>query len=70
MKLNAAVEMIPISWPHFSSLHPYIPADQAYGYKMMMDECKEYFKVLPCELKSVALAVVQNMHRSKFMTFS
>ncbi len=32
MKLNAAVEMEPISWPGFADLHPYVPADQAAGY--------------------------------------
>ncbi|QOL81560.1 aminomethyl-transferring glycine dehydrogenase [Pseudooceanicola spongiae] len=32
MKLNAAVEMEPISWPEFSALHPFAPADQASGY--------------------------------------
>ncbi|MFN3845232.1 MAG: aminomethyl-transferring glycine dehydrogenase [Paracoccaceae bacterium] len=32
MKLNAAAEMMPITWPEFSSLHPFAPADQAKGY--------------------------------------
>ena len=32
MKLNAAAEMEPISWPEFADLHPYVPADQAEGY--------------------------------------
>ena len=32
MKLNAAAEMIPLSWPEFSSLHPFCPPDQAAGY--------------------------------------
>ncbi|MCV2880448.1 aminomethyl-transferring glycine dehydrogenase [Actibacterium sp. XHP0104] len=32
MKLNAAVEMMPISWPEFAHLHPFAPADQAQGY--------------------------------------
>jgi glycine dehydrogenase len=32
MKLNAAAEMEPISWPEFAGLHPYAPADQARGY--------------------------------------
>ncbi len=32
MKLNAAAEMMPISWPEFSSLHPFCPPDQALGY--------------------------------------
>jgi glycine dehydrogenase len=32
MKLNAAAEMMPITWPEFGSLHPFAPADQALGY--------------------------------------
>jgi glycine dehydrogenase len=32
MKLNAAAEMMPITWPEFSSLHPFAPTDQAQGY--------------------------------------
>ncbi len=32
MKLNAAAEMMPITWPEFSSLHPFCPPDQALGY--------------------------------------
>lgn len=36
MKLNAAVEMFPLSWPEFSNLHPFVPADQAAGYNEMI----------------------------------
>ncbi len=36
MKLNAAAEMMPISWPEFSQLHPFVPADQAQGYAEMI----------------------------------
>ncbi|TDE35602.1 aminomethyl-transferring glycine dehydrogenase [Antarcticimicrobium sediminis] len=36
MKLNAAAEMMPISWPEFSELHPFVPADQALGYAEMI----------------------------------
>jgi glycine dehydrogenase len=32
MKLNATAEMLPITWPEFSSIHPFAPADQAEGY--------------------------------------
>jgi glycine dehydrogenase len=32
MKLNAAAEMFPLSWPEFGSIHPFVPADQAEGY--------------------------------------
>ena len=33
MKLNATAEMLPISWPEFSEIHPFVPPDQALGYK-------------------------------------
>lgn len=36
MKLNAAAEMMPISWPELSDLHPFVPLDQAQGYQEMM----------------------------------
>jgi glycine dehydrogenase len=32
MKLNAAAEMLPVTWPGFSRMHPFVPADQAQGY--------------------------------------
>jgi glycine cleavage system P protein (glycine dehydrogenase) len=32
MKLNATAEMIPITWPQFANIHPFVPADQAQGY--------------------------------------
>ena len=38
MKLNAAVEMIPISWPEFADIHPYAPADQVQGYVEMISD--------------------------------
>ncbi|MEM6323744.1 MAG: aminomethyl-transferring glycine dehydrogenase [Pseudomonadota bacterium] len=38
MKLNAAAEMIPITWPEFAHLHPYAPADQAQGYAEMIED--------------------------------
>jgi glycine dehydrogenase len=38
MKLNAAAEMMPITWPEFGSLHPFCPPDQALGYKEAIDD--------------------------------
>ncbi|CAL3973024.1 unnamed protein product [Diplocarpon coronariae] len=38
MKLNATTEMAPVTWPEFASIHPFVPADQATGYKVMIDE--------------------------------
>ena len=37
MKLNATAEMIPITWPEFGQIHPLAPADQAEGYKELID---------------------------------
>jgi glycine dehydrogenase len=38
MKLNAAVEMMPVSWREFSQLHPFCPEDQAEGYREMLGD--------------------------------
>ncbi len=38
MKLNATVEMIPISWPEFNTIHPFAPANQTEGYKTIIDQ--------------------------------
>jgi glycine dehydrogenase len=37
MKLNATAEMIPVTWPEFGNLHPLAPADQAQGYKELIE---------------------------------
>ncbi len=37
MKLNATAEMIPVTWPEFANIHPLAPADQALGYKELID---------------------------------
>jgi glycine dehydrogenase len=42
MKLNAATEMIPLSWSHFSKIHPFAPLDQATGYLRIINELSEY----------------------------
>lgn len=44
MKLNATAEMIPVTYPGFSALHPFIPRDQATGYTQIFDELTEYLK--------------------------
>lgn len=41
MKLNAAVEMLPITWPEFASLHPFAPASQAVGYQQLVEDLEE-----------------------------
>ena len=42
MKLNAATEMYPVSWPGFGKLHPFIPLDQAQGYQAMFEQLESW----------------------------
>ncbi len=41
MKLNAAAELMPISWPEFATLHPFVPLNQALGYQQMVLELEK-----------------------------
>ncbi|MBU2712353.1 aminomethyl-transferring glycine dehydrogenase [Zooshikella harenae] len=41
MKLNATTEMIPVSWPEFSGIHPYAPAAQTQGYQQLLNSLCE-----------------------------
>lgn len=41
MKLNAAVEMLPLSNPQWNAIHPFVPADQAQGYHQMLTKLEE-----------------------------
>jgi len=38
MKLNAAAELLPLSWPRFARMHPFAPAEQARGYRDLLGE--------------------------------
>ena len=42
MKLNAAAEMIPITWPEFADLHPFCPTEQAGGYQQMIGQLSQW----------------------------
>ncbi len=55
MKLNAASEMLPITWPEFSKLHPFVPADQAAGYHQIIGELERYL----CAITGFAAASLQ-----------
>lgn len=44
MKLNATAEMIPITWPEFSDMHPFAPPDQVQGYHQLFRELEEMLK--------------------------
>ncbi len=46
MKLNAATEMIPLSWAAFSRMHPFVPTDQAGAYLQVAEELSRYL----CEI--------------------
>jgi glycine dehydrogenase len=41
MKLNSAAEMMPLSWPDFSEMHPFVPLDQAAGYTHIVQDLSE-----------------------------
>ncbi|CCN81322.1 Glycine dehydrogenase (decarboxylating) [Vibrio nigripulchritudo SFn27] len=41
MKLNAAAEMIPVTWPEFGAIHPFAPLDQAAGYTALAQDLKQ-----------------------------
>jgi glycine dehydrogenase len=42
MKLNAAAEMIPVSWPSVANLHPFAPKEHAKGYRSMTDDLERW----------------------------
>ncbi|HEY4060880.1 MAG TPA: aminomethyl-transferring glycine dehydrogenase [Puia sp.] len=42
MKLNAATELIPVSWPEFGGIHPFAPADQWKGYRRILTELENW----------------------------
>ena len=42
MKLNAATEMMPLSWPGWSSMHPFVPTEQTAGYQQILQELSDY----------------------------
>ena len=44
MKLNAASEMIPLSWNNFSNVHPFVPIDQSLGYQRVIKELAKTLK--------------------------
>src|SRR4029453_12790475 len=46
MKLNAASEMIPVTWPEFSAVHPFAPVDQVQGYAQVIHELEQSLAVI------------------------
>ncbi len=55
MKLNAATELMPVSWPEFSALHPFVPADQAKGYATIFRGLEQAL----CQMTGFAAASLQ-----------
>jgi glycine dehydrogenase len=55
MKLNAATEMMPLSWAHWSKIHPFAPAEQTEGYKQIIDELSAYL----CEITALDACSLQ-----------
>ncbi len=55
MKLNAASEMIPVSWPEFANIHPFAPRDQWIGYYEMIRNFSEYL----CEITGFTACSLQ-----------
>lgn len=55
MKLNAATEMIPLSWNHWSKMHPFVPSEQAKGYLQIVEELSAYL----CEITGLDACSLQ-----------
>lgn len=46
MKLNAASEMLPLSWANWGNIHPFVPINQAEGYQLVLKELEEQLNVI------------------------
>uniref|UniRef100_A0AC35FFB4 Glycine cleavage system P protein n=1 Tax=Panagrolaimus sp. PS1159 TaxID=55785 RepID=A0AC35FFB4_9BILA len=42
MKLNASAELLPLSWPQFSNIHPFAPTDQTRGYQQIFNDLEKW----------------------------
>jgi glycine dehydrogenase len=77
MKLNSAVEMAAVTWPEFAQLHPFAPAEQARGYRRLIDElCADLAEITGYAAVSVqpnagsqgefaGLLAIRGYHRSR-----
>ncbi|MGY1616516.1 aminomethyl-transferring glycine dehydrogenase [Geodermatophilus sp. SYSU D00691] len=77
MKLNSAVEMAAVTWPEFAALHPFAPAEQARGYRRLIDElCADLAEITGYAAVSVqpnagsqgefaGLMAIRGYHRSR-----
>jgi len=55
MKLNAAAQMIPVSWDNWANMHPFMPADQTKGYAQIIKELEQYL----CEITGFSACSLQ-----------
>ncbi len=55
MKLNAATELIPVSWPAFANIHPFAPLSQAAGYLQIVNELSSFL----CEVTGFTACSLQ-----------
>jgi glycine dehydrogenase len=55
MKLNAATELIPVSWPEFNNIHPFAPANQWKGYQKIITELENWL----CEVTGFTATSLQ-----------
>ncbi len=55
MKLNATVEMLPVSWPGFAALHPFAPRQQTAGYQALFQTLESWL----CEITGFAATSLQ-----------
>ncbi len=55
MKLNAATELIPVSWPEFGGMHPFVPTTQAAGYHKIIEDLSAYL----CEVTGFTACSLQ-----------
>ncbi|HPH38495.1 MAG TPA: aminomethyl-transferring glycine dehydrogenase subunit GcvPB, partial [Sediminibacterium sp.] len=81
MKLNAATEMIPVSWPEFGGLHPFVPINQTAGYQQILTELNQYLCAVTgftaCSLQPnsgaqgeyAGLLTIREYHKSRNETF-
>ncbi|MDE3185433.1 MAG: aminomethyl-transferring glycine dehydrogenase [Bacteroidota bacterium] len=80
MKLNAATELIPVSWPQFSRIHPFAPADQTKGYDYIIKDLEKLLSIITgfsaCSLQPnsgaqgefAGLMAIRRYHESKTET--
>ena len=77
MKLNAAAELIPLTWPEFANLHPFVPIDQAAGYREIIESLDKSLSEITgfarmsfqpnsgAQGEYAGLLVIQAYHRSR-----